>query len=292
MPHVNLSVGSTFYQDAGRGAPTVVCVHGFCQSSAYWQPTLERVAAAGARGIALDLPGFGQSASAVGPYTMAHYADVIAELLDALDLETVVLAGSSMGGVIAQQVALRHPSRLDRLLLVATGAFTGDPDGAYKKATELEQVPWPDEVVHTAVNAFFHVPPPEPTLTRYREIYRMASPEAAVEALRSNASTNTFERLHEIAVPTMIVQGRNDRSRTPERGAAMCQRIPHCRLEVLEHSGHTPQIDEPDAFHDVALPFCSARPESLLGSANNRGRWLLVYASTRGLVEPAAPWLT
>jgi 3-oxoadipate enol-lactonase len=259
MPHVDLSVGSTFYEEAGRGAPTIVCVHGFCQSSAYWQPTLERVAAAGARGIALDLPGFGQSASAAGPYTMPHYADVIAELLEALDLETVVLAGSSMGGVIAQQVALRHPSRLERLLLVATGAFTGDPEGAFKKAAELAQVPWPDATVHAAVNAFFHTPPPEPTLTRYREIYRMASPEAAVGALRSNASTNTFERLREIAVPTMTVQGRQDRSRTPKLGAAMCERIPHCRLEVLERSGHTPQIDEPDAFHEVALPFVLGR---------------------------------
>jgi pimeloyl-ACP methyl ester carboxylesterase len=186
---------------------------------------------------------------------MEHYADVVAELLDALGLERVALIGGSMGGVVAQQVALRHQDRLERLVLVATGAFTGDPEGAFKKAAELEAVPWPDEMVHASVNAFFHSPPTGPTLTRFREIYGSASPAAAVESLRSNATTNTFEQLKEMGVPTMIVQGRHDRSRTPERGAAMCEQIPNCRLEILEHSGHTPQIDEPDAFHAVALPF-------------------------------------
>jgi 3-oxoadipate enol-lactonase len=255
MPYADLNGGALFYQEAGQGQPVVLCIHGFCQSSDYWQPTIEKLGAAGARGIAPDLPGFGQSVAFAGPYTMEQYADVLASLLDAFGLERVVVAGGSMGGVIAQQFALRHPNRLERLLLVATGAFTGDPAGALKKADELIPVPWSDEMVNASVNAFFHNPPREPALTRYRETYRSASPGAAVEALRSNAGTNTFEQLGQIGVPTMIVQGRHDRSRTPERGAEMCERIPNCRLEILEHSGHTPQIDEPEAFRRVALPF-------------------------------------
>ena len=192
-------------------------------------------AAAGARGIAPDLPGFGLSATVAGPYTMEQYADVLRDLLDTLGLERVVVAGGSMGGVIAQQFALRHPTRLERLLLVATGAFTGDPAAGLKKADELVPVPWSDEMVNASTDAFFHTPPREPALTRYREIYRGASPGAAVEALRSNVATNTLERLKDIAVPTLIVQGRHDRSRTPERGADMCERIPTSRLEILEH---------------------------------------------------------
>src|SRR5687767_1199258 len=112
MPYADLSGGATFYRAAGEGRPVVVCVHGFCQSSVYWQPTLDQLAAAGARGIAPDLPGFGRSARVAGPYTMDRYADGLAELLDALGLERVALIGGSMGGVIAQQFALRHPMRL------------------------------------------------------------------------------------------------------------------------------------------------------------------------------------
>jgi pimeloyl-ACP methyl ester carboxylesterase len=62
------------------------------------------------------------------------------------------------------------------------------------------------------------------------------------------------------SVPTLIIQGRHDRARTPEHGAAMRERIPGARLEVLERAGHTPQLEEPDAFHALALPFLLARP--------------------------------
>ena len=258
MPYADLSGGAMFYRDAGDGHPVVVCVHGFCQSSAYWQSTLDELAAAGARGVAPDLPGFGQSAAVGGPYTMEAYADRLAQLLDALRLERVALVGGSMGGVIEQHFALRHPSRLQRLVLVATGAFTADPAAALARVDELEAGPWSEATVHGIVNGFFHNRPSEPVHTSYRKIVRMASPQAAVAALRSNVGTNTLERLAEIRVPTLIVQGRHDRSRTPERGAALCERIPNCRLEVLEGSGHTPQLDEPEAFHRAVLPFLLA----------------------------------
>src|SRR5262245_26707483 len=107
--------------------PTVLCVHGYCQSSTYWAPTLDRLARVGVRGLAPDLPGFGASAHLPGPYTMEAYADGLAALLDARRLERVGLVGGSMGGVVAQHFALRHPARLARLLLVATGGAMGDP---------------------------------------------------------------------------------------------------------------------------------------------------------------------
>jgi pimeloyl-ACP methyl ester carboxylesterase len=56
-------------------------------------------------------------------------------------------------------------------------------------------------------------------------------------------------------VPTLIVQGRHDRARTPEHGTEMRKRIAGSRLEVIEEAGHTPQLEQPDAFHAVALPF-------------------------------------
>jgi 3-oxoadipate enol-lactonase len=62
--------------------PTVVCVHGYCQSAAYWEPTIERLAQSGARGIAVDLPGFANSANNPGPYTMEGLADALARFLD------------------------------------------------------------------------------------------------------------------------------------------------------------------------------------------------------------------
>ena len=265
MPNASLDVGTLYYRDTGpatvAGRPTVLFIHGFCQSGVYWQAMLDAVAAAGGRGIAPDLPAFGQSREVGGPYTMAQYADVLAQVLDTLGLDRVSVVGGSMGGVVAQQFALRHSARLERLVLVATGAFTGDPAGALKKADELAAEPWSDEMVRKSVLAFFHTPPVESVLKQYCAIYAIVNQAGAVDALRSNVATNTFDRLKEIAAPTLIVQGRHDRSRTPERGAAMCAQLPNGRLEILEQSGHTPQIDEPEAFRDLMLPF-------LVGSAS------------------------
>ena len=239
--------------------PVVLCVHGYCQSSSYWVPTLDHLAAAGARGLAPDLPGFGASASAPGPYTMEAYADGLVALLDSRGLDRVALVGGSMGGVVAQHLTLRNPDRVSRLLLVATGAATADPAAALARADAIATAPWDTEAVVPVVAGFFRLPPPPTRMTEYRRIALAASHRAVVDAARSNAGSRTLERLGEIRVPTLIIQGRHDRSRTPEHGAAMRDSIPGARLVVLEGSGHTPQIEEPEAFHAVALSFLLGR---------------------------------
>lgn len=238
--------------------PAVVFVHGFCQSSAYWTPTLERVAERGVRALAVDLPGFGASASERGPHTMAGLADALAAELDRRGLDRIVLCGGSMGGVVAQHFALRHPARLTGLLLVATGGFTPNMALALEKADVLATAPWVEATIVPVVDGFFFKRPAADRIAEYRKIALSASQSAAVEAARSNAANRSFDTLAAIRVPTLIVQGRHDKARTPEHGAEMRDRIPGCALAMIEDAGHTPQLEQPDAFHDVALPFLLA----------------------------------
>ena len=235
--------------------PTFVFVHGFCQSSAYWAPTIDRLAGVGAHCLAPDLPGFAASAGQDGAFTMEAYADGLAGMLDARGIGAVTLVGGSMGGVVAQHFALRHPQLLRRLLLVATGAVTADPAAALAKADQLAGAAWDEAAVTPIVNGFFHRPPDAERLAELRGIALSAAQSAAVEAARSNARSRTFDRLGEIRVPTLIIQGRHDRARTPEHGAELRERIPGSRLEVIEDAGHTPQLEQAEAFHRIALPF-------------------------------------
>jgi pimeloyl-ACP methyl ester carboxylesterase len=190
---------------------------------------------------------------------MEGYADALAGLLADQGLDRVVLIGGSMGGVVAQHLALRHPGRVRRLLLVATGGATADPAGALANAEALAGATWNEACIAPIVDGFFHRPPPAAQLKQYRRIALMASQTAAVEAARSNARARTLERLGAIEVPTLIVQGRHDRARTPEHGAAMRDRIPGARLEIVEEAGHTPQLEAPSVFHEIALPFLRAQ---------------------------------
>jgi pimeloyl-ACP methyl ester carboxylesterase len=244
-----------FVEEREGSEPPVVCLHGFCQSSQYWTPTLARVAAMGVRAIAPDLPGFGRSASEPGPYTIGAMADALVRLLDERDIERVRLVGGSMGGVVAQQLVLRHPERVERLVLVATGAMMNDRKAGLAKSKEIGASPWNEAAVAPIVAGFFHRSPAEDEIARFRRIALAASHAAAVEASRSNAQNETLDRLGEIRVPTLIVQGRHDRARTPEHGALMRERIEDAVLAVIEDAGHTPQLEQPDVFHAIALAF-------------------------------------
>ena len=235
--------------------PAIVFVHGFCQSSAYWAPSLEQIAKRGVRGFAVDLPGFGASAALGGPYTMAGLADALALQLDAWGIGQVTLVGGSMGGVVAQHFALRHAARVLRLLLVATGGFTPNAALALEKADALAAAQWNEETVTPVVDGFFHQRPSATLVAEYRRIALSASQAAAVEAARSNATNRTYDDLASIRMPTLIIQGRHDRARTPEHGADMRDRIAGSVLAVIEDAGHTPQLEQPHLFHDVALPF-------------------------------------
>ena len=236
--------------------PAVVFIHGFCQSSAYWQPTLERVAGRGVHAVAVDLPGFGESASLPGPYTMEGLADALAQQLDDWGIgPKIVLVGGSMGGVVAQHFTLRHPERVERLLLVATGGFTPNLQGALDKADAMSTAAWDEAAVTPVVEGFFNQRPSPDALARYQRIALSASQSAAIEAARSNASNRSFDELGSIRVPALIIQGRHDRARTPEHGAEMRDRIPGSTLMVIEDAGHTPQLEQPQRFNEVALPF-------------------------------------
>jgi len=250
---------AVYVEERDGAEPVVVCVHGFCQSSAYWAPTLDRLAARGVRGLAPDLPGFGHSSGEPGPYTMSALADAVVRVLDARRIARVRLVGGSMGGVVAQQIVLHHPARVERLVLVATGAVMNDPKAGLAKSEEIKSSAWNEAAVAPIVAGFFHRAPGEAEVARLRRIALCTSHVAAVEASRSNAHNDTLERLAEIRVPTLIVQGRHDRARTPEHGALMRERIPGASLAIIEDAGHTPQLEQPHAFHEVALGFLTAR---------------------------------
>jgi pimeloyl-ACP methyl ester carboxylesterase len=125
---VRLSAGTIRYRERGEGRP-VVFVHGFLTNADLWRAVVPPLAEAGHRCIAPDWP--------LGSHTVAMHPDadltpygiaaLIAELLEALDLDDVVLVGNDTGGALAQMVATRHPERLGALVLTPCDAFANFP---------------------------------------------------------------------------------------------------------------------------------------------------------------------
>lgn len=255
MPRVSINGVHLHYLTGGDGPHSVVFVHGFCQSSVFWKEALDRLPA-GHRGFALDLKGFGDSDRPPGPYGIPTFADEVLAFADALRLGRFVLVGNSMGGVVCQSFASRYAQRLSRLVLVSTGAYARNPAAARERAGRFAVMEWKREPFEAMVKGFFAILPDHwETLV---DVAMKASREAMVQSTRSSASLNFLEAVRQVSVPTLIVQGERDTSRTPQDGKELQEAIPGSALHVLSGAGHTPMLERPDLFYPLFLNFLGA----------------------------------
>ena len=141
MPFSEANDVKLYYLTAGDGSESVVFLHGFCQSSRFWEPTLEQLPDR-YTGYALDLRGFGDSEKNKGLYGIPDLADDVLSFADGLGIERFTLVGNSMGGVVCQSFATRYGNRLEKLVLVSTGASVSNPAAALEKADYMAGMEW------------------------------------------------------------------------------------------------------------------------------------------------------
>ena len=257
MPFVTVEGARFHYRTSGDGPTDVVFVHGFCQSSLYWEPSLGSLPSS-CRGFALDLRGFGDSDKPEEPYTLPVLADEVAAFLDALGLNRVALVGNSMGGVVCQAFATRHRGRLSKLALLSTGPFVRDPVAARDRARRFATMAWEREAFSALIARFFVRRPDN--FEELVDVAMRASRRAMVEITLSMASLSFLEALRGLAVPTLIVQGAEDTIRPPEEGRLLHEAVEGSRFFVLEGASHTPMLERPEQLHALLWDFL-ATPE-------------------------------
>jgi pimeloyl-ACP methyl ester carboxylesterase len=244
--------GRIAYGDEGQGPPLVL-LHAFPLDSAMWRPQVEALRAT-YRVLTPDMPGFGGSAPFAGPPSIDTMADAVAGLLDELRIERVVLAGLSMGGYAALAFARRHAARLNGLLLADTRA---EPDSEEAKANRNKLIAFARTA--TALDVFEQLLPKmvsDETRSRRPEVVdearRIAARQsvggivAALEALRDRADAGPV--LRTIAVPTLVIVGRDDVLTPPAVAEKLRDGITGARLVVLDGAGHLSNLERPEAF--------------------------------------------
>lgn len=240
------------YQDVGHGEP-VVLVMGLGASGAAWEPHT-REWAKRYRCIEVDNRGAGGSPAPPGPYSTAQMADDYAELITDLDLGPVSVVGISMGGGIAQELALRHPTLVRRLVLVSSWARLDRY--AAEIFTNLAAVrAQADRATFTRLLQLWIWNPDwfdgnGAALDAERDA---TGPAMAQHAFAAQAAAcvghDTVARLGSIAVPTLVTAGSRDVF-TPLRFAyQLAEGIPGARLEVFDGLGHTHHWERLDAFN-------------------------------------------
>jgi 3-oxoadipate enol-lactonase len=213
--------------------------------------------------LSYDQRGLGQSDRPDGPYSMADYGEDAAGLLDAVGWESCGVVGVSFGGMVAQELAVRHPRRVERLVLCCTSS--GGAGRPSYPLHELQQLPEADRLLRSI----------EISDTRCDAAWREANPEAAARViemarargsagadepgreagfqrqLEARASHDTWDRLPDLSMPVQICGGRYDGIAPPENQHAMAERIPGASLELFE-GGHLFLLQDRGAFSKIA----------------------------------------
>jgi 3-oxoadipate enol-lactonase len=209
------------------------------------------------RVVCYDHRGHGGSDVPPGPYSCADLADDAADLIESLRLGPVVFMGLSLGGMVGQELALRHPDRVRGLVLANT--TSGYPPAAQEgwaqriagiEAGGLESVV--DAALQRWFHPGFHAAQPE-AVARWRQRVVSTSTEGYVASCHAVARVDTTDRLHLIKVPVLVIAGELDQGTPPAMAQRMAEALPNAQLTVLQDASHLSVLETPAAFTQVVL---------------------------------------
>lgn len=261
MPFTDTPGFRMHYEVHGTGAPLLL-VNGLGSDLAEWLYQLPAFAAR-YRVIVFDNRGAGGSEVPPGPYTAAGMADDAAALLERLRVAKAHLLGVSLGGMIAQQFALRHPGKLDRLVLACTspgGALAVRPSPEALAAFVRE----PSADLETQVRRtipylyterYCREMPGEVEAFVRRRLAVPADPAGVAAQLTAAVGHDAGERLAEIAAPTLVIAGTEDRLVPPENSRRIAKRVPGSRLVLLPGAPHRLFAENAQAFNREVIAF-------------------------------------
>lgn len=245
------------WEDTGGSAPPVLLIMGLGMNATGWWRTIP-VLAESFRVIAFDNRGVGRSDRVPGPYTAAEMADDAVSVLDSAGIEAAHVYGISLGGMIAQEVALRHPDRVRALVLGATTAGGANLVPASEEVNAFVRL----RAQMTAEHAVWASVPINYAERTRREggdriaediAQRLRFPvEAEYYSAQLAAAHGHDARVEDIRAPTLVVHGGEDVLIVPENGKRLVELIPGAKLSLWPGAAHLYFTDEPEIDRHVA----------------------------------------
>ncbi len=257
MPETTINHLRIHFEQAGCGN-AILFLHGLGSCGQDWLLQTPSFCSR-FRVIAPDLHGHGQTDKPRKRVSIAQMTADVACLLDALGVKRTHIVGLSMGGCVAQQLALDDPTRVRSLTLVNTFARfdSGTPGNALPLALRmgvLGVLGLPAQARFVAARMF---PKPEQAELRALAAERIASNDLATytRLILAIRAFDVTRRLGEIACPTLVIAGDRDTTVPLRAKRFLAQHIPGARFEMIADSGHATPIDQPEAFNRLVMNF-------------------------------------
>lgn len=244
-----------YFTERGSGPPLLL-VHGLMVTGEMFEPVIGHFATRH-RVIVPDLRGHGRSRGLPPPYTATQLASDLARLLDHLGIDTTAVLGYSQGGVIAQQLALDHPGRCNRLVLACTFAFNMV---TLSERLEGHLTPLLIQVLGMRRLAKLSVSQGLKQLDRKQGdwlagLIEDQDPKLMVSAWRETMAFDSRRRLVEIRCPTLIIAGSNDQAVPIHHANMLHNGIPGSRLVIIDGADHALIFTHSDEFLRVTDEF-------------------------------------
>jgi pimeloyl-ACP methyl ester carboxylesterase len=241
----------------GQG-PLVVLIHGVGARLENWDGVASRLAGA-FRVLRYDLRGHGESKPAPGPYSLPLFADDLKALLDHVGADDADIAGHSLGGMIAQMFALRHPAAARRLaLLSAVAGRTPEERERVAARIDLIRTGDPGEHFRRSLPRWFSdrfiAENPE-LIAAYAARNATNDPDSYAAAYRVLALEDLDRELEAIHVPTLVATGEHDLGSNPRMSELMSRRIKGATLRILPGLRHSILVEAPHVVARMLVPF-------------------------------------
>jgi pimeloyl-ACP methyl ester carboxylesterase len=263
VPHVDANGQRLYYEVHGEGEP-LVCVHGLSVDTVGW--TLQVPAwSARYRTVVFDNRDVGQSSRAQGEYDIADMAADALALADALELDSFHLLGLSMGGAIAQEMALADPERVRTLTLCVTfggGGAWGRAQGKQwsARALQMTREQRVDELLLLSLTEATYENADGVAFLRQLMLANPHAQDADAfgRQLRATSRHEARERLGELRLPVHVIGAEHDVLLPVWKSRELAALIPSATLTVLEGAAHGVNVDGADRFNAAVLDFLAA----------------------------------
>jgi 3-oxoadipate enol-lactonase len=264
MPTVRVNDIQMYYKVHGKGDPLVL-IHGLTMDHVAWSFQVPAFSA-DRMVLVFDNRGVGQSDAPDPPYTTSMMAADTIGVMDAAGIGSAHVLGMSLGGMIAQKMALEFPERVKSLVLAGSSAcpLKGAPRSRFVIDT-LRRMARAGVDVETRTrifmawnfteNFFVDPVPAEMVVNLMAANHYPQSPQGLAGQAEASWSHDTRDRLGEIRVPTLVLVGDQDLLLSVDQSRELAEGIPGARLEILKGGGHSISFEHTEAFNRIVLDF-------------------------------------